>query len=220
MKQSSASLLFAITFALSGVAFSQNQVDYGLLEGRFLNEGDIVANNQGLFELGTFAGYSDGVGAGYFTGKDYSTLRSSFNLFPSSTTAVQLDGQIYQTVDLLGTAGGTRLFAWVFSTTTATPSSNWTIVSGVVGGTSSYDAAWLAAAPGDPVFNYIELGTTNNFMYANSNPGNSLLPNATFNAEGADISVVPEPSAISLIALSGAALASWRARRRWISRKA
>lgn len=215
MKKTQISLLAAGVVALSSSTFAQNQVDYGLLEGQILNEGSVLANGEGLFELGTFAGYSDGVGASYFTGKDYNTLRSSFNLFPSSVTAVQADGQMYQTVDLLGTAGGTRLFAWVFSSPTATPLSNWTVISGVVGGTSSYDAAWLAVAPGDPTFNYIELGTTNNFMYANSNPGNSLPSNITYSAAGADIALVPEPSAISLIALSGVALAAWRIRVRW-----
>lgn len=204
-----------LSFALASDSLSQNQVDYGLLEGQFLNNGAVVGDGLGLFELGTFAGYTDGAGAGYFSGKDYSVLRSSFNAFGTSLVAVQTAGQTFQTVDLLGTAGGTRLFAWVFSSTTPQSGANWTVVSGVVGGGSSYDAAWLAVAPGDPTFNYIELGTVNNFMYANSDPGNALAPSTVYSLEGANISVVPEPKVISLIALSAVALASWRSRRRW-----
>lgn len=220
MKLLALTLISGVLLLPSTRALAQNQVDYGLLEGQFYNEGLLVGNGSGRFELGTFSGYSDGTGAGYFTGKDYSTLRSSFNPFASSVTSVQTDGQIFQTVDLLGTAGGTRLFAWVFSSTTASAGANWTIVSGVVGGTSSYAAAWLAVAPGDPQFNYIELGTVNNFMYANSNPGNSLQPNSFFSTEGADISVVPEPHTLPLVALSAAGLAAWRLRRRHSSRGA
>lgn len=212
-----------LSFALALVAFlsipqltlAQNQVDYGLLEGYFLNEGGLVDDGDGRFELGLFSGYTDGAGASYFSGKDYSTLRSSFSPFATSVTAVQLNGQIFQTVDLLGTAGGTRLFAWVFSTTAASSSGNWSVLSGVVGGVSPYDAAWLAVSPGDPNFNYIELGTTNNFMYANSNPGNNLQPNSFFSIEGADVSVVPEPGTLSLLFLGAFGVAAWRVRRRW-----
>jgi len=202
-------------FAALPEAQSQSAtLDYGLTTGEFYNEGVMVSDGDGLFELGYFTDYTDGAGVGYFSGKDYSTLRSSFSLLPSSATPVQIDGQFYQTVDLLTTPGGTRLFAWVFNTTAASTTANWSIISGVIGGTEASDISWVAVAPGDPTYNFIELGTMNNLIYAKSNPGNSLLANSTYSPDGADVSVVPEPQ-ISYLLFAGAGLILWRVRARW-----
>lgn len=207
-------LCAAAVFASAGMAAAQNaQVDYGLLQGQFYNENSLVGDGDGLFELGVFSGYSDAAGTGYFSGKDYSTLRSSFTPFSTSLTAVQNNGQFYQSVDLLSTPANTRLFAWVFSTTSASSSANWTILSGTIGGSSPYDPLWLAVAPGDPTVNSIELGVISNVMYANSSPGNSLVENQTITLDGADISVVPEPGIVGLLGL-GAVAVGWASRRR------
>ncbi len=208
-------ILVAGFIAAAPTVHSQTaSVDYGLTTGEFFNEGTRVANGAGLFELGYFTGYTDVSGLGYFSGKDYSTLRGSFNLLPDSATGVQgNDGQFYQTVDLLSTPGGTRLFAWVFGTAPASAAANWSIISGTIGGSQPSDAAWLAVAPGDPTFNYIELGTVNNVLYARSNPGNSLVPSNFYDPSGANVSVVPEPKTYFLLLIGGAVLL-WRARLR------
>jgi hypothetical protein len=191
-------------------------VDYGLTLGTFKNEGSVVASGSGLFELGVFSGYNDTLGASYFTGKNYSTLRSSWTPFAGSSSAIDASGGFYVgAVDLVTTAANTRLFAWGFSTPTASEAANWTIISGEIGGTSAYAPVWLAVAPADITVNAIELGTTHNVMYANSNPGNAFQSNAVAPSElSANISVVPEPSTYALLSLAGLALGGYAARRR------
>jgi hypothetical protein len=190
-------------------------VDYGLTLGTFNNEGSVVASGSGLFELGVFSGYTDSLGASYFTGKDYSNLRSSWSSFAGSSSAIDASGGFYVTVDLVSTVANTRLFAWGFSTPTASEAANWTIISGEIGGTSAYAPVWLAVAPADITVNAIELGTTHNVMYANSNPGNAFQPNTVAPSElSANISVVPEPSTYALLSLAGLALGGYAARRR------
>ena len=191
-------------------------VDYGLTLGTFKNEGSVVADGSGLFELGVFSGYNDTLGASYFTGKNYSTLRSSWTSFAGSSSAIDASGGFYVgAVDLVTTAANTRLFAWGFSTPTASESANWTIISGEIGGSSAYAPVWLAVAPSDITVNAIELGTLHNVMYANSNAGNALQANTLAPSElSANVSVVPEPSTYALLSLAGLALGGYAARRR------
>jgi hypothetical protein len=167
-------------------------VDYGLTLGTFQNDSSVVASGSGLFELGVFSGYNDGLGASYFTGKDYATLRSSWTAFAGSSSAMDLSGGFYvSAVDLLSTPVNTRLFAWGFSSSTPDASANWTIISGTIGDTSAYGPVWLAVAPSDITVNAIEIGTTHNTMYANSSLGNSLQANTVAPSElSANVSVV------------------------------
>lgn len=191
-------------------------VDYGLTMGTFKNNGSVVSAGSGLFELGVFSGYSDTLGTSYFTGKDYTTLRSSWTAFAGSSTAIDASGGFYvSAVDLLTTPVNTRLFAWGFSSTTASSSANWTIVSGTIGDTSPYGPVWLSVAPSDITVNAIELGTTYNFLYANGNVGNAFQANTVAPSEqSANISVVPEPSTYALLSLAGLALGGYAVRRR------
>ncbi len=211
MKYTALTVFSCILLGFSSPAKAQSFVDYGLLEGFFFNEGVQLTEDEGRFELGIFTGYSDAQGTSFFSGKDYTTLRGSFTPFASSITALQAGGQMYQPVELVGATEGTRLFAWVFSTTAASESANWTIMSGVIGGSGPTDASWFVPTP--PLIPFIELGTTGNFLYANSNPGNSLTPNE-FLPIGADISVVPEPATTYLL-IAGAAVFAWRLRSRF-----
>jgi hypothetical protein len=211
-------ILIAVTTAF--IVINSNSpaafVDYGLTLGTFKNEGSVVASGSGLFELGVFSGYNDTLGTSYFTGKNYSTLRSNWTSFAGSSSTIDASGGFYvSAVDLAATAANTRLFAWGFSTPTASEAANWTIISGEIGGTSAYAPVWLAVAPADITVNAIELGTSHNVMYANSNPGNAFQPNTVAPSElSANISVVPEPSTYALLSLAGLALGGYAARRR------
>lgn len=190
-------------------------VDYGLTLGTFNNSGTVVPSGSGLFELGVFSGYNDTLGTAFFTGKDYSTLRSSWTSFPDSITSIDGTGGFYKTVDLLSTPVGTRLFAWGFSTAPASPSANWTIISGTIGDAGTYGPAWLAVAPADITVNSIEVGTLNNFMYANSNPGNAFQANSVAPSElSANVNVVPEPSTYALLTLAGIGVGGYMLRKR------
>jgi hypothetical protein len=207
-----ASGILAILPRQSEAAF----VDYGLTTGTFINNGSVVSSGSGLFELGVFSGYNDTLGTSFFTGKDYATLRGSWTAFAGSSTAIDSTGGFYvSAVDLLSTPVNTRLFAWGFSTVTASASANWSIISGEIGGTSIYAPVWLAVAPADITVNAIELGTTHNVIYAKSNPGNSLQANTIAPSElSANVTVVPEPSTYALLSLAAAALGGFAIRRR------
>jgi len=206
-------LLAIATFVLVAHLSNAATIDYSLILGKFYNVGSLVANG-GLFELGTFTGYTDAAGASYFTGKDYSALSTSFVLYGDSVSTTDVNGQFYTTVDLLSTPTNTRLFAWAFSTPTASASANWSVVSGTIGGASIYDAQWLAVASTDPTVNAIEIGVTSNVLYANSNGGNALVPSTTFDPSGANLSVVPEPATSLLVALSLTTMMVFRRRNR------
>ena len=193
---------------LSNAAF----VDYGLTLGEFDNVGSLLING-GRFELGTFTGYTDGAGASYFTGKTYTDLRTSYVLYGDSVSTTDTAGQFYTTVNLLTTPTNARLFAWAFSTTTASSSANWSIVSGTIGGATAYDPLWLAVASTDSTVNAIEIGVTSNVLYANSNPGNTLAPSIVYDPSGANLSVVPEPATWALLAGSLTTVGMLRRRR-------
>ena len=192
------------------------QVDFGMTLGVVNNNGSVLANS-GLFQLGTFSGYSDGVGSAYFTGKDYSTLASaftSFSLIPPSSAPTDAGGQFYYSYDTASTAANTRLFAWAYSTTSASSSANWAIVSGTISGTGDYNNAWLAVAPDGTTVNIIELGINSNVLYAQSNVGSGFSANTFFDPNGANLNLVPEPSTYALLSLAGLALGSYVVRRR------
>lgn len=191
-------------------------VDYGLTLGTFKNNGSVVSNGSGLFELGVFSGYNDTLGQSFFTGKDYATLRSSWTSFAGSSSAIDATGGFYvSAVDLLSTPVNTRLFAWGFSSTTADSSANWSIISGTIGDAGTYGPLWLAVAPSDITVNAIEIGTTFNTIYARSNPGNAFEANSVAVSEqSANVSVVPEPSTYALLGIAGIAFGVYAIRRR------
>jgi hypothetical protein len=203
----------AVVGLLSTTSSHGAQVDYGMTLGEVINDG--VANVGGSWQLGTFSGYTDATGAAFFTGKDYATLQSSWLPFAGSDAVTDSLGQFYQSVDLGATAANTRLFAWGYSTPTASASANWSILSGTIGGLTIYDGVWLAPSPSAIDVNVIELGVTSNVLYANNDPGNALVANSVAPGEGsADIVLVPEPSTYALLSLAGIALGGYAARRR------
>jgi hypothetical protein len=211
MKRLTLSLLLAATFHTQAA-----QVDFGMTLGVVNNNGSLLANS-GLFQVGTFAGYNDTLGAGYFTGKDYSTLLGAFTAFSlsgSDPTTTDVSGNYYNSYETGSTASGTRLFSWVYSTTSASPSANWTIASGPIGGTSPFDAQWLAVAPASTDVNVIELGINSNVLYAQSNPGIGFSPNTSVDPAGVNLNLVPEPSTYALLGLAGLALGGYAVRRR------
>jgi hypothetical protein len=174
------------------------QVDYGLTLGSFLNGQS--TNSGGLFQLGTFSGYTDSAGTAFFTGKDYSALQAAWQPFAGSDVTTDALGQFYQSVDLLTTATDTRLFAWGFSAPTANSTTDWAIISGTIGGLSIYDTVWLAPSPSAIDVNVIELGVTSNVLYAGSNVGNTLVANSVAPSEGSahiSLSTAPEPPSSS-----------------------
>jgi hypothetical protein len=192
------------------------QVDFGMTLGVVNNNGSLLANS-GSFQLGTFSGYTDVAGAGYFTGKDYATLFAAFtpfSLIPPSSTPTDAIGQFFYSYDTASTSAGTRLFNWAYSTTTASSSANWSIASGTIGGSGDYNTAWLAVAPSDTTVNTIELGINSNVLYAQSAPATSFSPNTSFDPNGVNLNLVPEPSTYALLALSGLAFGGYVLRRR------
>jgi len=140
-------------------------------------------------------------------------LRSSFTLLNNldSSTQTDLFGNYYGAYDTASTASGTRLFAWIFSSSSASPSANWAVISGGGSGTNAgiYNPVWLAVAPAAVEVNIIEAATTYTQIYA-STAGASIVLNNTVDPEGANISLVPEPSTGALMMIGAAGLVALR----------
>ena len=187
------------------------QVDIGITLGSVVGSSGVISNAR--VELGTFSSYTDATGFAYFSGKDYNTLRSSFTLLSNLDSSTNTDslGNYYGAYDTATTASGTRLFAWIFDAPSASTSSSWAVISG--GGTgansSIYNPVWLAVAPAAVENNIIEAATIYTQIYA-STPGASIVTNATIDPEGADISLVPEPSTGALMMIGAVGLVALR----------
>jgi len=202
--------MMVVAFGLTG-SLKAAQVDIGITLGSVVDASGVISNAR--VELGTFTSYSDATGLGYFSGKDYATLRSSFTLLNNLDSSTQTDsvGNYYGAYDTASTASGTRLFAWIFSSSSASPSANWAVISGGGSGANAgiYNPVWLAVAPAAVEVNIIEAATTYTQIYA-STAGASIVLNSTIDPEGANISLVPEPSTGALMMIGAAGLVALR----------
>ncbi len=204
--------LLLVAGALSGLQAAQ--VDIGITLGGVVNAGGPVQNAR--VELGTFTGY-DNSGLSWFAGKSYSTLRSSYvsllNIDDPQALVTDNLGQFYGAFDTVSTPLNTRLFAWIFDSSTASSLANWAIISGGGNPTGSnasvYDPMWLALSPSAGEINPIEAATIYSLIYASSG-GASLVPTSTYDPEGANISLVPEPSTGALMMIGAAGLVALR----------
>jgi len=205
------SVIFSFCFFVAG-AIQAAQVDIGLTTGR-VTDGASFLNGTAV-RVGVFTGYTDVLGVGFFTGKTYSDLNSTFTALVEMNSASEVTasgGQFNLSYDTASNAAGTRLFAWLFDSAAPLASSNWAIISG--GGNpsgpsaSTFDPNWLAVAPTAIDVNIVEMGNIYSKIFASSGAGVSLSPSTAFDPEGANIVLIPEPSTFSLILLSGAFVA-------------
>lgn len=211
MKKLTLSILLA-----ASVYTQAAQVDLGMTLGVVNNNGSLLSNS-GLFQLGTFSGYNDTLGANFFTGKDYATLLGSFTalaIIGTDPTTTDNFGGYYNSYDTASTAAGTRFFSWIYSSTTPLSTVNWAILSGTIGGADPFDQQWLAVAPSSLDLNSIELGINSNVFYSKSNAGTSFSPNASLDPNGVNVNLVPEPSTYALLAMGALALGGYVIRRR------
>lgn len=197
----------SLAVVMAFVTFSNAaQVDIGITLGEVRGSGGVLSGT--AVRLGTFTGYSDSLGLGFFTGKDYATLIAAFVGLSNvdSSLATDVAGNYYGAFDTASTASGTRLFAWFYSTPAAQSSSNWAVVSG--GNNTSgpsdgiYNPLWLAVAPAAVDVNVIEIGTIYSKIYASSGPGVAFSSNSLIDPEGANLLLIPEPASSSLLALA------------------
>lgn len=197
------SLVLTVVSANSNFAA---QVDIGFTLGSVSDSSGVLSGT--AVRLGTFTGYSDSLGLGFFTGKDYNTLIAAFvglsNLDGSLVTDVA--GNYYGAFDTASTASGTRLFAWFYSTPSPQSSSNWAVVSGGSNASgpnnSTYNPLWLAVAPAAVEVNVVEMGTIYSQIFASSGPAVAFGLNTVIDAEGANLLLIPEPTSSSLLALT------------------
>jgi len=199
--------LLALALVLGSISLNQAaQVDIGITLGSVRDSGGVLSGT--AVRLGTFTGYSDSLGTGFFTGKDYNTLIAAFvglsNLDANLVTDVS--GNYYGAFDTASTASGTRLFAWFYSTPTPQSASNWAVVSGGNNTTgpnnSVYNPLWLAVAPAAVEVNIVEIGTIYSQIYASSGPAVTFGSNTSIDLEGSNLLLIPEPTSSSLVALA------------------
>ena len=214
-------LLTTIAVGLFSAFGSLNaaQIDLGITLGSVLGAGNTVLSDARV-ELGTFTGYTDSSGslnASFFTGKDYTTLRASYIslplMEPTQPLVTDIAGGIYTSFDLLSTPVNTRVFAWIHSTSTASSSANWAVITGGANAAGAnayaYNPMWLAVAPSASDLNVIEAATIYSQIAASS-PGASIIANTSIDPEGANISLVPEPSTGALMMIGAAGLVALR----------
>ena len=175
-------LLTTIAVGLFSAFGSLNaaQIDLGITLGSVLGAGNTVLSDARV-ELGTFTGYTDSSGslnASFFTGKDYTTLRASYIslplMEPTQPLVTDIAGGIYTSFDLLSTPVNTRVFAWIHSTSTASSSANWAVITGGANAAGAnayaYNPMWLAVAPSASDLNVIEAATIYSQIAASSPP--------------------------------------------------
>jgi hypothetical protein len=213
---------FGFAFGLQALLVSTSQaaqVDLGLTLGS-LTTGSSVLSGKAV-RFGTFSAYSDAGGLSYFTGKDYNTLFSAFTSFTeiSSPQVLVTDslGQSYQSFDTATTAANTRMFAWLYDSADVSSAANWVIVSGGANTSGANDGVfnpmWLAVAPTAGDINVIEIGTVYSQIYARKVAGNSILASATYDPEGANVVLIPEPTTGTLLSIGVGLLFAHRRRK-------
>lgn len=219
MKNSRNKAFWCLTLSIfAGGLIHAAQVDIGLTTGRVSNGTSFL--NGAALRVGVFSGYNDTLGSSFFTGKTYTDLTTAFTALVEMNSAPEVTtsgGQFYLSYDTASNAAGTRLFAWLYSTTTPQAVSNWAIISGGGNPTgpsaSTFDPNWLAVAPAAIDVNIVEMGNIYSKIYASSGPGIILSPSTAFDPEGANIVLIPEPSSGGLLVMS-AALALSRRRKK------
>ena len=90
------------------------QVDIGLTTGQASNGSTFL--NGAAVRVGVFAGYTDVLGASFFTGKSYTDLSSAFTALPELNAAVEATsgfGQFYLSYDTGSNASGTSLHGYL-----------------------------------------------------------------------------------------------------------
>jgi len=213
-------ILTIITLAMASLVAQAAQVDLGFGTGKVTSSS--VALGNASVELGVFSGYTDAAGLGWFTGKNYSTLRSSWTSFAELGGITKTDtgtgaGLFYGSYELGSTAINTRLFAWVHDTLTPSSSSAaWAVISGTIGGTDIFSPMWVAPTPTQSEVQPIEAGVTFTTLFAGANA--TIVPSTAFDPQGANLNfqlaAVPEPSVASLLALGTVGLVALRVRRK------
>lgn len=205
-------LVLAATSLLVPLAVEAAQVDIGITLGSVTGANGTILQDAKV-ELGIFSAYTDVAGSSYFTGKDYTTLRNSFTLLQNLDNSLVTDsaGNYYGAFDTATTASGTRLFAWIFNAASAASSTNWAVISGGGVGPNSgiYNPMWVAVAPAAVEVNVIEAATTYTQIYA-STPGASIVLNSSIDPEGANLSLVPEPSTGALLMIGSVGMVALR----------
>jgi hypothetical protein len=72
---------------------------------------------------------------------------------------------------------------------------------------------WLAVAPTAGDINVIEIGTVYSQIYARKVAGNSILASATYDPEGANVVLIPEPTTGTLLSIGVGLLFAHRRRK-------
>jgi len=214
-------ILTIITLAMASLVAQAAQVDLGFGTGKVTSSS--VALGNASVELGVFSGYTDATGLGWFSGKDYTTLRSSWTPFAEAAGITKTDavgtgaGLFYGSYDLGTTAINTRLFAWVHNTQAPSSLSGaWAVISGTIGASDIFSPMWVAPTPAQNEVNIIEAGQTVTTLFAGVNA--AIVPSTAFDATGAnlnfELAAIPEPSVASLLALGTVGLVALRVRRK------
>jgi len=213
-------ILTVLALAMATLVAQAAQIDVGFTTGQVTSTSLALPNAS--FEVGVFSGYTDATGLGWFSGKDYNTLRASWTSFTEvsatpSLTKTDNVGQFYGSYDLGSTALGTRLFAWVQNNATPSASATaWAVLSGTIGGSDIYSPMWLAPSSTATDVNVVEAGQTVTTLFAGLNA--AIVPSTAFDTTGANLNfqlaAVPEPSVASLFALGTVGLVALRARRK------
>lgn len=217
-KTSTKTISYCLALLLWVTSSQAATVDLGFTLGKVVSGSTPLSGT--AVRLGFFTGYNDTLGTSFFTSKTHDTLFASFkalDLAPGGNPDTLFTGSdaglFYSSYVTHGSSNysdvtaSTRLFAWFWSSATPSSSANWAVISGTIGGTTDYDPAWLAPAP-DPVNSVvIEAGVIASQIYAESAVANAIQA-VIGGADplSANLSLIPEPSSLSLLAIGLASL--------------
>lgn len=208
------------------------QVDLGFYLGEIRGSSGISVGT--ALRLGIFTGYTEGSSpdftpnAGFFTGKTYDDLFSSFVPFALSDPVNQSQvtdsaGQVGDPIlnfDTGSTPINRRMFAWFWNSATPSSSAKWAIISGGAATESStYSPLWLTPAPDNSGAWEIQASTTFSRIYAASGEDIKLIPDTTYDPQGANL-VIPEPSSAALFSMAMGLLFLFNSRKAQLKHKA